>query len=117
MATHSSILAWRIPWTEEPGRIQSIGSQSRTWLKRLSTHAQLYGDCWSGPTSVASPGSHSPGQEGRGRMRMEAQTVWTPWPPPLKELREAKNWRYEQVSTEWGGNGDSAPGQDSQLLA
>ena len=27
MATNSSILAWRIPWTEEPGRLQSIGSQ------------------------------------------------------------------------------------------
>ena len=27
MATHSSILAWRIPWTEGPGRLQSIGSQ------------------------------------------------------------------------------------------
>ena len=27
MATHSSILAWRIPWIEEPGRLQSIGSQ------------------------------------------------------------------------------------------
>ena len=27
MATHSSILAWRIPWTEEPDRLQSIGSQ------------------------------------------------------------------------------------------
>ena len=27
MAVHSSILAWRIPWTEEPGRLQSIGSQ------------------------------------------------------------------------------------------
>ena len=27
MATHSSIFAWRIPWTEEPGRQQSIGSQ------------------------------------------------------------------------------------------
>ena len=27
MATHSSILAWRIPWTEEPGRPQSMGSQ------------------------------------------------------------------------------------------
>ena len=26
MAIHSSILAWRIPWTEEPGRIQSLGS-------------------------------------------------------------------------------------------
>ena len=27
MATHSSILAWRIPWTEEPGRLQSIATQ------------------------------------------------------------------------------------------
>ena len=27
MATHSSILAWRIPWTEDPGRLQSMGSQ------------------------------------------------------------------------------------------
>ena len=32
MATHSSILAWRIPWTEEPGGLQSTGSQSRTRL-------------------------------------------------------------------------------------
>ena len=29
MATHSSILAWEIPWTEEPGRLQSMGSQSQ----------------------------------------------------------------------------------------
>jgi len=28
MATHTSILAWKIPWTEEPGRLQSIGSQT-----------------------------------------------------------------------------------------
>ena len=27
MATHSNILAWKIPWTEEPGRLQSTGSQ------------------------------------------------------------------------------------------
>ena len=32
MATHSSILAWRIPWMEEPGGLQSMGSQSRTRL-------------------------------------------------------------------------------------
>ena len=33
MATHSSILAWEIPWTEEPGRLQFMGSQkSWTWL-------------------------------------------------------------------------------------
>jgi len=30
MATHSTILAWRIPWTEETGRPQSMGSQSQT---------------------------------------------------------------------------------------
>ena len=32
MATHSSILAWRIPWTEEPGGLQFMVSQSRTPL-------------------------------------------------------------------------------------
>ena len=32
MATYSSILAWRIQWTEEPGGLQSVGSQSRTRL-------------------------------------------------------------------------------------
>ena len=39
MATSSSILAWRIPWTEEPGGLWSIKSQSWTQLKRLSMHA------------------------------------------------------------------------------
>ena len=32
MATNSSILAWKIPWMEEPGRLPSMESQSRTWL-------------------------------------------------------------------------------------
>ena len=35
MATHSSVLAWRIPGTEEPSGLPSMGSQSRTRLKRL----------------------------------------------------------------------------------
>ena len=38
MATHAS--AWRIPWTEEPGGLQSTGSQSRTRLKQLSPALQ-----------------------------------------------------------------------------
>ena len=38
METHSSILAWEIPWTEEPGRLQSMGSQSQTRLKQPSVH-------------------------------------------------------------------------------
>ena len=40
-ATHFSILAWRIPWTEEPDRLQSTGLQSQTQLKRLSMHVPL----------------------------------------------------------------------------
>ena len=36
IATHSSPLAWRIPWTEEPGGLQSIGLQSWTWQKWLN---------------------------------------------------------------------------------
>ena len=38
MATHSSILAWRIPWTEEPGGLQSTGSQ-RVGHDLTSEHA------------------------------------------------------------------------------
>ena len=37
MATHSSILAWRIPGTAEPGELPSVGSHSRTRLKQLSS--------------------------------------------------------------------------------
>ena len=39
MATHSSTLAWRIPWMEEPGRLPSMGSQSQT---RLSDFTSLH---------------------------------------------------------------------------
>ena len=54
MAPHSSTLAWKIPWTEEPGRLWSMGSQSRTWLsdfpftfhfhaleKEMATHSSV----------------------------------------------------------------------------
>ena len=47
MATHSSILAWRIPCTEEPGGLQSIGSQSWTQIKQLNMHAYRHGDIFS----------------------------------------------------------------------
>ena len=38
MATHSSILAWRISWTEEPSGLQSMGSQSQTQLTDQHLH-------------------------------------------------------------------------------
>ena len=41
MATHSNIFAWEIPWTEEPGRLLSMGLQSWTQLNQFSTPATL----------------------------------------------------------------------------
>jgi len=55
MATHSSILAWGFPWTEELGGLQSMGLQSWTRLKQLSTQA-----CCVGPSCFeAQPCRHS----------------------------------------------------------
>ena len=42
MATHSGILAWRIPWTEGSGRLQSMGSQESDTTERLSVHTVIY---------------------------------------------------------------------------
>ena len=38
MAPHSSILAWKIPWMQEPGRLQSIGSQESDTTEQLHFH-------------------------------------------------------------------------------
>ena len=47
MATHSSILAWRIPWREEPGRLQSTGSQrvGHDWATS-HIHNELHSSLW-----------------------------------------------------------------------
>ena len=52
MATHSTALAWRTSWTEEPEELQSMGSQRVIQLKRLSIHASFphwklsWHPCW-----------------------------------------------------------------------
>ena len=42
VATHSSIVAWRIPWTEEPGRLQSMGSQRVRHDRATNTHTHTH---------------------------------------------------------------------------
>ena len=49
MGTHSSILAWRIPWTEEPGGLQSMGLQ-KAWVRKIPWRR-----AWK-PTPVFLPG-------------------------------------------------------------
>ena len=41
MAPHSSTFAWKIPWTEEPGRLQSVGSLESDTTERLDFHFSL----------------------------------------------------------------------------
>ena len=53
MTTHSSILAWRIPWTQEPGRLQSSGSQRVGMTERL-THTHTHTHTETGNTLVVS---------------------------------------------------------------
>ena len=80
MATHSSILAWRIPWTEEPGRLQSTGSRRVGHLlsdftftfhfpaleKEMATHSIVLAWRIPGmgePGGLPSVGSHRVGQD------------------------------------------------------
>ena len=53
MVTHSSILVWRIPWTEEPGGLQSMGSQSQTKLSDFHFH-RMSKVAWNKPEKEAS---------------------------------------------------------------
>ena len=80
MATHSSTLAWKIPWMEEPGRHQSMGSLSRTRLsdftftfhfhaleKEMAIHSSVL--AWripgtADPGRLPSMGSHRVGHDG-----------------------------------------------------
>ena len=51
MAAHSRILAWRIPWTEEPGGLQVIGLQRVEHMTEVTKHAHTHGRAQKGPTS------------------------------------------------------------------
>ena len=54
MATHSSIPAWKIPWTEEPGRLQSLGWQKLATTQQLTTLLLLL-SCFSRVRLCATP--------------------------------------------------------------
>ena len=75
MATHSSILGWRIPGTEEPGGLQSIGAQHQTGLNKLVA---------SGPLIVLKPDIH---QVPSGLVCAESEhlcRIGQTWSPPLQ---------------------------------
>ena len=55
MATHSNTLAWRIPWTEEPGGLQSMGSQESDTTERLTHSVPISRDAQMTILSLARP--------------------------------------------------------------
>ena len=69
MATHSSTPAWKIPWTEEPGRLQSMGSLSQTRLSDF-TFTFMHGRRKWKPTPVFLP------RESQGRWSLVGCRLW-----------------------------------------
>ena len=64
MVTHSSTLAWKISWTEEPGRLQSMESLSRTRLSDFAFHFHALEKAMATQSSVLAwriPGTGEPG--------------------------------------------------------
>ena len=72
MALHSSTLAWKIPWTEEPGRLQSMGSLRvrHDWVTSLSIFTFLHWRRKWQPTPVFLPG------ESQGRRSLVGCSLW-----------------------------------------
>ena len=79
MAKHSSILAWRTPWTEEPGGLQSMGLQrvGLNWVTNFHLHGKVHEEChrWSG---VKSKQVRKRKQSGQGEKDhgCQAAVVW-----------------------------------------
>ena len=69
MATHSSTLAWKIPWMEEPGRLQYMGSLSRTQLSDFTFTFMQWRRKWQ-PTPVFLPG------ESQGWRSLMGSRLW-----------------------------------------
>ena len=80
MATHSSTLAWEIPWTEEPGRLQFMGSQrvGHDWVTSFSLFTFMHWRRKWQPTPVFLPGE-SQGQEPGGLPSMGSHRIRHDW--------------------------------------
>ena len=107
MAPHSSTLAWRIPWTEEPGRLQSMGLLSQTRLsnftftfhfhaleKEMATHSSVL--AWRIPGTREPGGLPSMGLHNRAQLKQissSSSNANSSWNPPKKIAHNQKQRR------------------------
>ena len=98
MATHSSTLAWEISWTEEPGRLQSMGSQRvrLDWATSLSLFIFMHWRRKWQPTPVLLPGE-SQGQEPGGLPSMGSHRVGHDWSDLAAWLSWRRKWEPTPV--------------------
>ena len=115
MAPHSSTLAWKIPWTEEPGRLQSMGSPrvGQDWATSLSLSWRLINNRWFWRLKTKCDWGHgqgrvmwtSQGERGRGSVVLkqhwphsQGSTLtmkclpWTPLPNTITWASRANAW-------------------------
>ena len=92
MATHSSTLAWEIPWTEELGRLQSMGSRrvGHNWANALSLFSYMH---WRGnwqPSAVFLPGEY------QGQGSLVGCCLWSSTELDMTEV----TWQQQQQQQE-----------------
>ena len=95
MGTHSSILAWKIPWMEEPGRLQSMGSQRvrRDWVNSL-THAD--------DTTLMAESKELKS------LLMKMKEEWKSWLKTQHSKNEDHDiWSNHFMANRWGNSGNS----------
>ena len=111
MATHSSTLTWRIPWTEEPGRLQSMGSLrvGHNWATSLSLFTFMHWRRKWQPTPVFLPGE-SQGQ----RSLLGAVYEVTQSRTPLMRLSSITKAGWCRCAR-WGQGGEESSGRSSSL--
>ena len=94
MAPHSSTLAWKIPWTEDPGRLQSMGSIELDTTERLHFHFSLFTFMhwrrkWQ-PTPVFLPG------ESQGRGSLVGCYLWGRTESDMTEVTQQQQQQQQQ---------------------
>ena len=117
MAPHSSTLAWKIPWPEEPGGLQSVGSRSRTWLrdftftfhfyaleKEMATHSSVL--AW----RIPGTGSHRFGHDWSDLAAAVASIFHSYLMPPT-----GQRWYFSWKEEDWNLNRSIVPFQTCKV--
>ena len=104
VAPHSSTLAWKIPWTEEPGGLQSIGSLRvrHDWATSLSLFTFMHWRRKWQPTPVFLPGESQEWWEPGGLPSMGSHRVWYDWSDlaaAARHLLESHSSRMRVIKT------------------